>query len=372
MRSQPNSPKSQTTTVVLVRHGRSTFNDQGRYQGSSDDSVLTAKGIRTAQQVGQSLRKTPIRAVYTSPLRRVQQTTQEILQAIARPVELNVSADLREIDLPQWQGLTYQHVKQQFADAYACWQQRPHEFQQSAPVKNTTLDNVALAAKPVYPVQDLYRRAQQFWQGLIPRHPGQTILVVAHGGTNHALISTALGGTPQHHHSLQQSNCGTSVLEFSGRGIALKQLNQTTALGETLPKLKAGKQGLRLLLIPTEAIKFHPHSLTHRLSEIPVDFCLSTEQPRTRQILQNHPQTLHLAIQNENFLHDWQQALAQSSQRAHGVMTGVAIAPRRSIQTLLIQTLGGSPRDYSKIHPGQLSVIHYPHDHRPVVQGVNI
>lgn len=370
MRSRPNSPKSQTTTVILVRHGRSTFNDQGRYQGSSDDSVLTEKGIRTAQQVGQSLSETPVHAIYTSPLRRVQQTNQEILQAIARSVELNVSTDLREIDLPQWQGLTYQYVKQQFADAYACWQQRPHEFQQ--PTTNATLGNVALATKPAYPVLDLYRRAQHFWLQLMPRYQGQTVLVVAHGGTNHALISTALGFTPQHHHSLQQSNCGTSVLEFSGQGIVLKQLNQTAALGETLPKLKAGKQGLRLLLIPTEEIEFHLNSLAQRLSEIPVDFCLSTEQSRTRQILKNQPQTLHLSTQNENFLCDWRQTLAQSSQRAHSVMTGVAIAPRRSIQTLLVQTLGGSVRDHNKIHPGQLSVIHYPHAHRPIVQAVNI
>ncbi|MEM6321553.1 MAG: histidine phosphatase family protein, partial [Bacteroidota bacterium] len=32
------------TRVILLRHGRSTLNDQGRYQGSSDNSELTAAG----------------------------------------------------------------------------------------------------------------------------------------------------------------------------------------------------------------------------------------------------------------------------------------------------------------------------------------
>ncbi|MEO0771139.1 MAG: histidine phosphatase family protein, partial [Cyanobacteria bacterium J06649_4] len=54
-----------STRIILVRHGRSTFNDQGRYQGSSNQSVLTSHGITTAQLVGDSLTHIPIDIIYT-------------------------------------------------------------------------------------------------------------------------------------------------------------------------------------------------------------------------------------------------------------------------------------------------------------------
>jgi probable phosphoglycerate mutase len=37
-----------STKIILVRHARTTYNEQGRYQGSSDDSVLTEKGHQDA------------------------------------------------------------------------------------------------------------------------------------------------------------------------------------------------------------------------------------------------------------------------------------------------------------------------------------
>ena len=42
----------QETRVILVRHGQSSFNAEGRYQGSSDESVLTEFGRQTARQTG--------------------------------------------------------------------------------------------------------------------------------------------------------------------------------------------------------------------------------------------------------------------------------------------------------------------------------
>ncbi|ESA33995.1 phosphoglycerate mutase [Leptolyngbya sp. Heron Island J] len=353
--------------IILVRHGRSSFNDQGRYQGSSDEAILTAKGLETAQQVGDYLSKTAIDAVYTSPLLRAKQTTQEILKAMTdrRLKPITVSQELREIDLSVWEGLTYEYVRQQQQDSYACWQQRPHKF------KLQTTDGEH------FPVNDLYQRAQKFWAQQLPHYAGKTVLIISHGGTNHALISTALGFSPKHHHSLQQSNCGVSVLEFSGYGVQLVQLNQTTAIREILPKLKAGKQGLRLLLLPEESLTSTDcKQLAHRLSSIDLNFGLAAAagQKWLSPLLQQHPQATRFGAENADFLPDWQQTLVASLDTEQGLMTGVAIAPTTAIQTLLIQTLGGRPYESTKISlkPGHLSVIHYPNNHRPVVQAINI
>lgn len=42
------APSPSTKRVVLVRHGQSTWNEEGRIQGSSDFSVLTKKGENQA------------------------------------------------------------------------------------------------------------------------------------------------------------------------------------------------------------------------------------------------------------------------------------------------------------------------------------
>lgn len=360
-------PDRSPSRVILVRHGRSTFNDQGRYQGSSDEAILTLKGIETARQVGDYLRHTAIDAVYTSPLMRVKQTAGEILKSIdnQKLTSVTMSNSLREIDLSVWEGLTYEYVRHKYPDAYSCWQQQPDEFR--LPTADGTYH---------YPVNDLYRRAQSFWTGL-PQLPGKTILIISHGGTNHALISTALGLSAKDHHSLQQSNCGISVLEFLGQQVQLTQLNQTTAINETLPKLKAGKQGLRLLLLAEDSLT--PEIcvwLSHRLTKIQLDFCLAdtTGQRWLPSLLQNHPRIVQLVNEQADFLQDWQKAWTGSLYSTDVLKTGVAIAPTTHIQTLLMETLGGHPDTATQIalKPGHLSVIHYPTNHRPIVQAINI
>ncbi len=402
---------SKTTRVILVRHGRSSFNDQGRYQGSSNESVLTQTGRETARLVGQHLKErsadTPIDLIYASPLRRVQQSADEISQAMAsiqtssaQPLPIVTSNDLKEISLSCWEGLTYDQVKQQFPHQYHCWQQRPHEFELPVSADMAKGGGIAVTAKTYFPVQDLYREARQFWAKMLPRHANKTVLIVSHSGTIHALLSTALGISSTCHHSLQQSNCGISELTFSmqssdagstkpllcDRRVQLRQLNQTAAIGETLPKLKINKQGVRLLLVSEDSlIENGGDRLTERLRTAPIDFCLSADKEQAglkqawlKTLTEHSPKILCLSAQKSDFLQSWQPHLEQSYQTLSGrdsgkLMTGLVIASRSSIQQLIIQTLGGQVEqsDAIALQPGYFSVIHYPYKHRPVVQAVN-
>lgn len=224
--------------VILVRHGLSTYNIEGRYQGCSDESFLTVKGLKTAYQTGLALKDYQFDRIYSSPLQRVQQTTREIVKVFSEGYCPDIVLDdrLREINMFTWEGLTYQQVKENFSEAYQCWQQTPHllAFSQGGSL--------------IFPIPELYRQAELFWQDIFKEHDQKTILIVAHGGTNRALISTALGLSPDKYHSWQQSNCGITYLEFNGReSVTLHRYNSTLHLGEKLPKLKEGNQGLRYI-----------------------------------------------------------------------------------------------------------------------------
>ncbi len=354
--------------IILVRHGRSTFNDQGRYQGSSDQSVLTLKGIQTAKQVGIYLRSISLDGVYTSPLLRAKQTTNRILKAmeLKSPIPIRVSSYLREIDLSVWEGLSYENVRQHHKEAYHRWQHFPETFQ--LPQTDNSY---------YFPVNDLYKRAHKFWDHSLSQNSGKTILVVSHGGTNHALISTALGLSPQHHHCLQQSNCGISVLQFCGTDTSLLRLNYTSPIQEVLPKLKAGKGGLRLLLLAIDHLTLTTcEQLAQRLANIKLDFCFSTAsgEQYLPGLLQYHSNTAKFIDEGVDFLQYYQQDWPDSLCTKQGLITGIAIAPTTTIQTLLSDTLGGHSSESTKIciKSGHLSVIHYPKNHRPIVQGINI
>lgn len=350
------------TRVIFVRHGRSTYNEQGRYQGSSDEAVLSDHGRYTAQLVGQSLRHEKIQAVYASPLKRVRQTVDILLDELhAEAFTLELRDELREIDLPEWEGLPYQTVRTQQADAYRCWIEHPHAFQMGS----------------FYPVCDLYERAKHFWQSMLSRHPYQTLLVVSHGGTIHALISTALGLTAKYHHCLQQSNCGISVLEISQplQSARLCQLNDVAAIGESLPKLKAGKQGLRLLFLPMTS-ETSCAQVSSLLSSTHLDFSLRTydllSELQTMSLLGGHPETVQLQVQREDFLQAWQYTLNLRVQHSEGLTTGLVIATPEKIQDLLEQIMGVEHRSLT-LQLGTLSVLHFANSQsRPILQGLNI
>ncbi|TAF05208.1 MAG: histidine phosphatase family protein [Nostocales cyanobacterium] len=233
------------TRVIIVRHGQSTYNTERRIQGRTDASTLTDKGRIDASQTGKALSKIAFNAIYCSPLNRAK-TTAEIIHSelIEQSAVIQVAEHLVEVDLPLWAGMLSLDVKEKFPEDYSIWKKRPHELRM--------IVNDADGTREHFPVLAIYEQAQQFWQEILSRHQGETILIVGHNGINRALISTALGIPPSGYHGLQQSNCGISVLNFAGglaEPVQLESMNQTQHLGDTLPTLRPNHKGFRLLLV---------------------------------------------------------------------------------------------------------------------------
>src|SRR5258708_37539085 len=208
MRNPPAVPKhGGRTRALIVRHAQSTFNVQQRCQGRSDEPILTDRGAAAAVRAGHHLVTERVDALISSPLRRALQTA-EIIAAILREggqdqLSLNTNDDLMEIHLPEWEGLALEAVCQQFPESHRIWSDQPHEFRMLAKSRST-----------FFPVRELFDQANRFWRDFVRHHAGQTVVLVTHGGTARALISTAVGLKPERFHSLQKSNCGISILEF--------------------------------------------------------------------------------------------------------------------------------------------------------------
>lgn len=200
--------------VVLVRHGQSTWNAEGRIQGSSDFSVLTSKGESQAETSRQMLIDDSFDICFSSPLRRSKRTAEIIWGA--REEEIITDSDMREIDLYSFQGLLKHEGKAKYGEAFRQWQ----------------IDAPNFIIDGHYPVRELWARAKSCWDKILV-HESKSVLVVAHNAVNQALVATALGLGTGYFRILLQSNCGVSVLDFTPQpeggtpNICLNRLNQT-------------------------------------------------------------------------------------------------------------------------------------------------
>ncbi|MEB3180018.1 MAG: histidine phosphatase family protein [Nostocaceae cyanobacterium] len=363
----------QGTRVILVRHGQSTYNALGLYQGSSDIPILTEAGYADACKTGEFLAGLKFDCVYFSSLQRAQDTALEILDVIAsgtNNIFINITYQLRETDLPAWEGLAFKYVKENFPDEYRLWKQHPHEF------------FMEKSQRYFYPALDLYQRVQEFWQEVLPRHMGKTLLIVAHGGTNRALISTALGIPPNHYHCIQQSNCGISVLHFPDGSLAsgcLEAMNLASHVGEDIPKLQEGGKGLRLFLVISSAREEQTEKLTQLLQDVCIDFSLTitdTSQEIVQQLLQYHPHTVQLQVSREDLPEVVQKIIiAKNTSNSQQLITGLVVADKETIQRQIAQGIGLNSSEISrlKLEEGTISCIQYPGSHHPpILQAMNI
>jgi broad specificity phosphatase PhoE len=149
------------TTIVLIRHGQTDWNVEGRWQGQADPP-LNESGRQQAAHVAAYHAAFGFHALYSSDLRRAMETAQIIGQAMG----LTVIAEprLREINLGKWQGLLSDDIQAQYPDELRRWREQP------------------LSAPPPggETIQALSVRVLQVINDIIARHPKQRVGVVAH------------------------------------------------------------------------------------------------------------------------------------------------------------------------------------------------
>jgi len=91
------------TTLLLVRHGETDWNADGRLQGQTD-RPLSDFGRNQARRLAGELESEEIDAIYSSDLSRARETAEIVGERLGLPVALD--PDLREKDWGNWEGLT--------------------------------------------------------------------------------------------------------------------------------------------------------------------------------------------------------------------------------------------------------------------------
>ena len=114
-----------TDRLLLVRHGVTTWNREGRFQGHLDPP-LDAIGVEQARLLGARLaaeEQGPLRIV-TSPLTRASTTAELLADAFGRTgrrMEVQTHDGLMEIGQGDWSGRTHTEIARDDGERYAAW-----------------------------------------------------------------------------------------------------------------------------------------------------------------------------------------------------------------------------------------------------------
>ena len=197
--------------IYLLRHGEVEGAETRRFIGHLD-VPLSGRGVSQCEAQAQRLRGTGLAAVFCSDLTRARHSA----GIIAAPHGLSpiVVPALREMAMGRWEGLTAAEIQTREPDAFKDWMARVGEF--PFPEGES--------------VPDLLARAAPAFDALVAAHDGRPIAIVAHGGTNRALLCRALALPLGRLLALGQDYGALSVLEVRAGTCALRRLNERPML----------------------------------------------------------------------------------------------------------------------------------------------
>ncbi len=210
--------------ILLVRHGETTWNREGRYQGHTD-IPLSETGQAQVRALGERLRVTPIAIAVASPLARARTTAEAILAGRTAPT-LELDAGLLEISHGQWEGKLASEVERDHAEMFGIWRTAPGRDAPAGPNAET--------------LGDVEARAWAVLERICARlQPEQTALIAAHDAVNRVLLCRVLGLPLQQVWKFRQAPATLNVL--SGRSLTELQVVRLNDCEHSEPLLHAGQ-----------------------------------------------------------------------------------------------------------------------------------
>lgn len=201
----------QVTSVLAVRHGETAWNRETRIQGQLD-IPLSPLGAAQARRLAQALDGQGVEVIYASDLARARQTAEAVAQQLGLAVQLEPG--LRERGFGLFEGLTWAEIETRWPAESERWRRRDPQF----------------AAQGGESLQDFYARAVAAVEALASRHPGQTVLIVAHGGVLDCLYRAAARQSLQAARTWTLGNASINRLLYSQSGLTLVGWNDDNHL----------------------------------------------------------------------------------------------------------------------------------------------
>ncbi len=197
--------------LLLVRHGLTDWNSDGRFQGQTD-VPLNAAGKRQAEALAVRLSKESIDAIYASDLSRAADTANAIKAYHTCSVKVDVR--LREIRFGAWEGQTSAQIFRDDPQTMRLWKTRAMEA--SVPGGET--------------LGELAGRIRSFLDDLPREGANQTTIIVSHEGALNVMLCFLLGLSPAQFWRFRLAQASLTEVVSTSEGFVLNALSDTCHL----------------------------------------------------------------------------------------------------------------------------------------------
>ena len=186
------------TEMILIRHGETIWNAEGRIQGQGD-GPLTERGVAQARAVARRLQEEEFTTLYGSHLGRVIETARHIADVTGHAITIDERLQERHYGL--FEGLTYAEAQTQHPDIFATYQQLRYTADYAHPGAES--------------LRQLTERGQVVFQALAERHAGERLVIVSHGALIGAMLRHFLGVPIDGKHGFRLANGSLSEVVFA-------------------------------------------------------------------------------------------------------------------------------------------------------------
>lgn len=192
--------------LFLIRHGETDGNVALRYYGHTD-IVLNERGRDQARGLAIRLRQKPLDRIYSSDLARAYETARII--ARGHGLDVHLSRGLREINLGDWEGLTFEEIKARDEELVRQWMV---EFETFGMPSGES-------------VPEFKARVEREIDHIIAGNPKSNVCVVTHGGVTRMVICYLLGWDLGSFWYLRQDTGCLNIIDFGSKKPSLVLLN---------------------------------------------------------------------------------------------------------------------------------------------------
>jgi phosphoserine phosphatase len=199
--------------LILTRHGETASNRDGLGLGLQD-VPLTEKGRKQAKALAEALADAKVAAVYSSPLRRAVDTARAI--ASRHRLEVIVDEGMTEMDVGRLDGLSFDEMRRRHPEFISRW------LGEEAGTLRMPGGSECL--------QEVQERARESVRRIAERHERETVVVVTHNFTIHALLCDALNMSLCDFRRLRHDLAAISTLDMRDGKSVVVHMNDTCHL----------------------------------------------------------------------------------------------------------------------------------------------
>ena len=199
--------------MILVRHGQTDWNVNGRYMGWTDEA-LNEEGLKQAERLARRLERWPISAVYSSPLKRAWTTAEIVTQS--HSLQVQTVEELGEMRIGAWEGLFAVEIAAKYPELWKVWRANPGDFRMPGGES----------------LSEVRERAVRAFDRIMDDCDGKMVVAVTHDVVVRLLVAHCLGVGVDIYRRLEVGNTSVTILEHAGDRCRVRVLNDTSHLEE--------------------------------------------------------------------------------------------------------------------------------------------